>query len=113
MAKPIQIQTDSNSTGVAPVGLDQLHTIKQVAAVMQRHPISVYKATLGLISMPIPRFVRMGRGIRFRESDVRDFISGLSSGQSAPPTPLGPVKKRGRPTKSEQIAARCAAGGAK
>jgi hypothetical protein len=50
--------------------LEQLYTVAQIAQAMGRHPISVYKAILDLISMPIQKFIGMGRSIRFVGIDV-------------------------------------------
>jgi len=89
-------------------GLPRLYTVKQVADALGRHHISIYKSAAGLISMPIPQFVRMGRDFRFREEDVRAFIDGLDDhrhhGQSLPEV------KKGRPCKALQIAKRAAKG---
>lgn len=104
--------SESTSCAAAPsgAGLPKLFTVKQVADALGRHHISIYKAAAGLISMPIPRFVRMGRDFRFREEDVRAFIDGLDDhrhhGHQLPE-----VKKKGRPCKAVQIAKRAAGNG--
>lgn len=104
----------STSSNPAPAGgLPRLYTVKQVADALGRHHISIYKAASGLISMPIPRFVRMGRDFRFREEDVRAFIDGLGDHQVHGHLPQAQeVKKKGRPCKALQIAKRAAKGDA-
>lgn len=99
----------SNSQAPAGAGLPRLYTVKQVADALGRHHISIYKAAAGLISMPIPRFVRMGRDFRFREEDVRAFIDGLDDHRHHSDHSPG-VKKKGRPCKAVQIARRAAGG---
>ena len=58
----------------------------------------------------LPPHIKLGRrALRFPEQDVADWIASISQGVVLPvsipeQTPL--VKKRGRPTKAEQIASR-------
>lgn len=81
--------------------LEQLFTVKQVSQTLCCHPISIYKASLGLIAMPIPPFVRMGRSIRFRERDVTAFINEMQCNSVHQSKPVAPTAKpkRGRPRK--------------
>ncbi|MDP2368541.1 hypothetical protein [Rhodoferax sp.] len=100
----------SNNPAPAGAGLPKLYTVKQVAGALGRHGISIYKAAAGLISMPIPRFVRIGRDFRFREEDARAFIDGLDDHRHhSDHSPE--VTKKGRPCKAAQIAKRAAKGG--
>lgn len=88
--------------------IERLHTVAAVASAIGRHPISLYKSIGGLSNMPIPKYVRMGTAIRFRDSDVRAFLEGLTSESSSSASchntlphvlTASPKRARGRPRK--------------
>ena len=61
----------------------------------------------------LPVFVRFGRRVFFLKRDIDAFISASRCvAVSAGPVPV-PVKKKGRPTKAEQLRMAAARGGAK
>ncbi len=96
---------------------ERLWTVKEVAAAMGCHEISLYKSINGQLAMPAPRVIRIGRLVRVRDRDFQDFLNGLSSVKLlvSARTAIGEKKRRGRPTKAAQIAVReaLAAGGTK
>lgn len=61
---------------------------------------------------PLPTCFKVGNRLRFKQADVLDWVESLQSNPSSnlgkAPTPqnLEPKRKRGRPTKAEQIARR-------
>jgi predicted DNA-binding transcriptional regulator AlpA len=74
-------------------------------------------ATLGLAEQTIynrhstggdlPPVLKLGRLLRFRASDVEAWLARqVVAAAPPPPQPAAPPRKRGRPTKAEQIAAR-------
>ena len=82
---------------------EKLHTIREVAAAIGCHPVSLYKAANGQLAMPAPRTIRIGRLLRVRDCDFQAFLAGLTSVK----TPVATIKKKmGRPTKAAQIARR-------
>jgi predicted DNA-binding transcriptional regulator AlpA len=56
----------------------------------------------------LPPSIKLGQQIRFRPSDVEAWLEGKFTAPKPPSLPLAPPvgRRRGRPTKAEQIAAR-------
>lgn len=90
---------------------ERLFTIPEVAEAIGCHPISLYKAITGQMSMAAPKVVRIGRLVRVRDCDFQDYLNGLSNVKlpTAARPALSPERRAGRPTKAVQIAKREAA----
>lgn len=57
--------------------------------------------------MPLPPYIRVGRFLRFRESEVKAWIDSLAEATPQPaPVVLAAQRRPGRPTKAEEIAKR-------
>ncbi|TCW80977.1 DNA-binding protein [Burkholderia sp. SRS-46] len=56
----------------------------------------------------LPRCIKLGRLLRFPEADVEAWLATKSSPSGQPPASNAApaAKRRGRPTKAEQVAAR-------
>lgn len=55
----------------------------------------------------LPRCIKLGRLLRFRPSDVEAWLAKQEQANLPPPPPVLPTTRRkGRPTKEEQIRAR-------
>lgn len=54
----------------------------------------------------LPPFLKLGRLVRFKISDVEKWLAKQEKIQSPAPLPCQTHRRRGRPTKAEQIAAR-------
>jgi len=91
-----------------PPVLETLFSVAETAAALGVHPISIYKALAGDLKMPVPVSVRIGRSIRFREKDVVNFLNAHSFAArsrsiESPRVNLPQPKRKGRPTKADQI----------
>lgn len=91
-----------------------LYTVPYFAKLAGVHPITVYQSLSGIKSFPVPAAVRIGRAIRFKGQALLDYFGGLCSVKvpalAKPKSAVG--KRRGRPTKAEQIENALATGGA-
>ncbi|MFL9885008.1 helix-turn-helix domain-containing protein [Paraburkholderia agricolaris] len=56
----------------------------------------------------LPPCIKLGRLLRFRQADVDAWLTSRSAPEGLRPAPAGTAgpKRRGRPTKAEQVAAR-------
>lgn len=88
---------------------EKLHTIRECAAALGCHAVSLYKAVNGQNCMPAPRMFRIGRLVRGLDWNFHDFLAGLISVKTPPRLSQ---RKVGRPTKAAQIALRRAGGAA-
>jgi predicted DNA-binding transcriptional regulator AlpA len=82
--------------------MDRLLTPEALSAMLGMSVQTVYnRRSQGL---PLPRAVKLGRLLRFRESDVETWLD--RQVEDAPvPLAVQPAR-RGRPTKAEQVARR-------
>lgn len=87
--------------------MDQLLTPKMLAAALCLAEQTIYNrhSTGG----DLPPAIKLGRLLRFRQDDVNSWLERKRLQTFAPPQALAhnlPPRRRGRPTKAEQIAAR-------
>ena len=80
--------------------MDKLLTPEALGAMLSMSVQTVYNRRAQGLSLPPA--VKLGRLLRFREADINTWIAA----QIECPAPLleQPVRRRGRPTKAEQIA---------
>ena len=80
--------------------MDNLLTPEALGALLSMSVQTVYNRRAQGLSLPPA--VKIGRLLRFRESDIKIWIAA----QVESPTPLlaQPVRRRGRPTKADQVA---------
>jgi hypothetical protein len=68
----------------APKRLERVYEVVETAIALCRHPVSIHKATLDMLKMPIPRFVNMGSSILFSKRCAISFFDD----KTVDPTPL-------------------------
>jgi hypothetical protein len=96
------------------VSRDALYTVPVFAREVARvHPVTVYQAIARQKSYPIPRFVRVGRTVRFRGSDILEWLANLPTNLNLPCLEDLPSNRNtqlksefGRPTKARQVSKR-------
>ena len=82
--------------------MEKLFTPEALGAMLSMSVQTVYNRRAQGLSLPSA--IKLGRLLRFRESDIEIWIAA----QTESPAPLSAqlVRRRGRPTKVEQIASR-------
>ena len=82
--------------------MEKLFTPEALGATLSMSVQTVYNRRAQGLSLPPA--IKLGRLLRFRESDIEAWIAA----QTESPTllPSQPVRRKGRPTKGEQIARR-------
>lgn len=84
--------------------MEQLLTPKTLAELLGLAEQTIYNrhSTGG----NLPPCIKLGRLLRFRASDVDAWLNGQQAIAPPPPQLAAPKRRRGRPTKAEQIAAK-------
>jgi excisionase family DNA binding protein len=87
--------------------MEQLLTPKELAVALGLAEQTIYNrhSTGG----DLPQALKLGRLLRFRPTDVEAWLERLQSPLPSSPLPTSqpsPSRRRGRPTKAEQVAAR-------
>lgn len=102
---------------MAPLCSDELYSVAFLAGLAKVHVITVYQSLTGRKKFPLPPAVRLGRAVRFRGSDIQVWLEGLQTQTHRPAADIAMAmeerslsvrRRRGRPTKSMQIAKRAA-----
>lgn len=105
---PIQSQQSARFDGaaVSAVPAIQVLTAAELAAILKKSVASI-RGDLSRAPHRLPPFIRIGGGqALWLPATVLEWLKGHESGQKPPPPPpaIPAPRRRGRPTKAEQLA---------